>query len=90
VENALNLRKFLEGKDCDLIVTDDKDGDDSAIFFAGVCSTCTSSGKSCKFLEGKDCDLIVTDDEAGDDSVVRHLVFTSACGRRIIPHAVVH
>ena len=29
VENALNLREFLEGKDCELIVTDDKDHDDS-------------------------------------------------------------
>jgi formate dehydrogenase len=29
VENALNLRDFLEGKDCSLIVTDDKEGDSS-------------------------------------------------------------
>ena len=29
VENALNLREFLEGKDCELIVTDSKEGDDS-------------------------------------------------------------
>lgn len=29
VENALNLRNFLECKDCELIVTDDKDGDSS-------------------------------------------------------------
>jgi hypothetical protein len=29
VENALNLREFLEGKDCELVVTDDKEGDDS-------------------------------------------------------------
>jgi hypothetical protein len=29
VENALDLREFLEGKDCELIVTDDKEGDDS-------------------------------------------------------------
>ena len=29
VENALNLRDFLEGKDCELIVTDSKEGDES-------------------------------------------------------------
>ena len=29
VENALNLREYLEGKDCELIGTDDKEGDDS-------------------------------------------------------------
>lgn len=31
VENALNLRDFLEGKDCELIVTDDKEGDSSEL-----------------------------------------------------------
>ncbi len=28
VENALDLREFLEGKECELVVTDDKEGDD--------------------------------------------------------------